>query len=186
MWGQLSTTCSILKQPNGELLVAVNHSQLRTMASERVDPIDWSHPPPSWAVPSERLVHSINQCTQLDSNVNCSMWGNHLAYAATQSTKFSISLCWLIRVGYSPCIGALQMSLPLPMVCPLMIRIITSYITFCQRCMMRRYFLTNWQVFVHDCLFFPAAQFAYRKGLGRTDALQTISRQLQKALDSGH
>ena len=78
MWGQLSTTCSnVLKQPTGELLVAVNHNQLQTMASETVDPIDWSHPPPSWAVPPERLVHSINQC-------NRSMRGNHLAYAATQ------------------------------------------------------------------------------------------------------
>ena len=52
-----------------ELLVAINHNQLQTMASETVDPIDWSHPPRSWAVPPERLVHSINQCTQLDSNV---------------------------------------------------------------------------------------------------------------------
>ena len=60
---QLSTTCSnVLKHPNGELLFAVNHNQLRTVASETVDPIDWSHPPPSWAVPPERLVHSINQC----------------------------------------------------------------------------------------------------------------------------
>ena len=33
--------CSnVLKQPNGELLVAVNHNKLRTMASETVDPID--------------------------------------------------------------------------------------------------------------------------------------------------
>ena len=40
--GQLSTTCSnLLKYPNGELLVAVDHNQLRTMASEMVDPIDW-------------------------------------------------------------------------------------------------------------------------------------------------
>ena len=47
MWGQLSTTCSnVLKQPNGELLVAVIHIELLTMASETVDPIDWSHPPP--------------------------------------------------------------------------------------------------------------------------------------------
>ena len=46
MWGQLSTTCSnVLKQPNGELPVAVNHNQLRTMPSETVDPIDWSHLP---------------------------------------------------------------------------------------------------------------------------------------------
>ena len=68
--GQLSTTCSnALKQPTGELLVAVNHNQLRTMASESIDPINWSHPPPSWAVPPERLVHSINQCTSAESNV---------------------------------------------------------------------------------------------------------------------
>ena len=47
MWGQLSTTCSnVLKQPNGELLVAVNHNQLRSMASETVDRVDWSHPHP--------------------------------------------------------------------------------------------------------------------------------------------
>ena len=50
-WGQLSTTCSnLLKQPNGELVVAVDHNQLRTlrtMVSEMVDPIDWSHTPPS-------------------------------------------------------------------------------------------------------------------------------------------
>ena len=47
MWVLLSTTCSNLqKQPNGKLLVAVNHNQLPTMASGTVDPIDWSHPPP--------------------------------------------------------------------------------------------------------------------------------------------
>ena len=64
MWGKLSTTCSnVLKQPNGELLVAVNHNQLRTMLSETVDPIDWSHPPPSQAVGgAEHLMHSISQC----------------------------------------------------------------------------------------------------------------------------
>ena len=40
MWGQLSTTFSnLLKQPNLELLVAVNHNQLRIIASETVDPI---------------------------------------------------------------------------------------------------------------------------------------------------
>ena len=84
--GSIITTCSnVLKQPNGELLVAVNHNQLRTMASETADPIDWSHPQPSWAVPSESLVHSINQCN-LSGNRTCyrSMRGNHLAYAATQ------------------------------------------------------------------------------------------------------
>ena len=92
MWGQLSTTCSnALKQPNGELLVAVNHNQLQTMASETVDPIDWSHPRLSWAVPPERLVHSINQCN-LSGNRTCnhSMRGNHLAYAATQGIIYSL------------------------------------------------------------------------------------------------
>ena len=75
----------LLKQPNGELLVAVDHNQLRTMVSETVDPIDWSHPLPSWAVPPECLVHSINQCS-LSGNRTCnrSMRGNHLAYATTQ------------------------------------------------------------------------------------------------------
>ena len=86
MWGQLPTACSnVLKQPNGELLVAVNHNQLRTMESETVDPIDWSHPPPSWAVPPERHVHSINLCNLSGTRTcNRSMRGNHLAYAATQ------------------------------------------------------------------------------------------------------
>ena len=87
MWGQLSTTCSnVLKQFNGKLLVAVDHNQLRTMASETVDPIDWSHPPPSWAVPPERQVHSINQCNLRGTRTcNRSMRGNHLAaYAATR------------------------------------------------------------------------------------------------------
>ena len=76
---------NVLKQPNGELLIAVNHNQLRTMASETVDPIDWSQPPPLWAVPPERLAHIINQC-KLSGNRTCnrSMRGNHLAYAATQ------------------------------------------------------------------------------------------------------
>ena len=53
MWGKLSTTCSnIQKSPNGELLVALDHNQQQTMASETVDPIDWSHRHPGqypWA-----------------------------------------------------------------------------------------------------------------------------------------
>ena len=60
---QLLSCSNLLKYPNGEHLVAVNHNQLRTMASQTVDPIDWSHPTPSWAVPPERLVHSINRCS---------------------------------------------------------------------------------------------------------------------------
>ena len=92
MWGQLSTTCSnVLKQPNGEHQVAVNHNQLRIIASEMVDSIDWSHPIPSWAVPTKRLVHSINQCN-LSGNRTCSrsMRGNHLAYAATQGIEWPV------------------------------------------------------------------------------------------------
>ena len=34
-------------------------------------------------------------------------------------------------------------------------------------------------------VFFPAAQFAYRKGLGCTDVLLTLSHHLQKSLDAG-
>ena len=69
----------------GTPIVAVNSIQLRTMASETVDPIDWSHLPPSWAVPHERLVHSINQCNLSRNRTrNRSMRGNHLAYAPTQ------------------------------------------------------------------------------------------------------
>ena len=109
MWGQLSTTCSnVLKQHTGELLVAVNHKQLRTMASWTVDPIDSSHPSHSWAVPHERLVHSINQCN-LSGNLTCnrSLRGNHLAYAATHGlsaptvtvTVISLSLFYLIRTS---------------------------------------------------------------------------------------
>ena len=76
----------LLKQPNWELLVAVDHNLLGTMASETVDPIDWSHPPPSWAVPPERRVHSINRCSLSSTgNRSCNfiMRGNHLAHAAT-------------------------------------------------------------------------------------------------------
>ena len=35
----------LLKLPNGQLLVAVEHSQLRTMASEAVEPVDWPFAP---------------------------------------------------------------------------------------------------------------------------------------------
>ena len=99
MWGQLSTTCSnVLKQPNGELLVAVNHKQLRTMASETVDPIGWSHPPPSWT--PERHVHSINQCNPSGTRTcNRSMRCNHLAFAATQG----ISTIWKSKTMRNAC-----------------------------------------------------------------------------------
>ena len=85
MWSQLSTTCcNLLKWTNGELLVAVDHNQRLTMASETVDPIDRSPSPPSWAV----LPHSINRCSSATAGnlylATFSRWGNHLAYASTQ------------------------------------------------------------------------------------------------------
>ena len=36
----------VQKLPNGQLPVAADHSQLRTMASETVNTINWSLPPP--------------------------------------------------------------------------------------------------------------------------------------------
>ena len=49
-----------------------------------VDPIDWSQPPPSWAVPPERHVHILNQSNlSWIRTCNRSMRDNHLAYAAT-------------------------------------------------------------------------------------------------------
>ena len=88
----VSTTFSnVLKQPNGELLVAVNHNRLRTMASEMVDPIgDGRLVPPATLIgsPPERHVHSMNQCNLSGTRTcNRSMRGNHLAYAATQGME---------------------------------------------------------------------------------------------------
>ena len=56
--------------PMEELPVAVDRNQLRTMASETEDPIDWSHPPPSGAVLPERLVHSINRCSLRSTEID--------------------------------------------------------------------------------------------------------------------
>ena len=111
MWGQLSTTCSnLLNQPNGELIVAVDQNQLWTMASETVDPIDWSHPPPLWAVSPERLVHSKNRCSSATTwfrscNLETfSKRGNHLAYAATQGLSGfgTLYLCSCISWAITP------------------------------------------------------------------------------------
>ena len=68
------------------------------MASETVYPIDWSHPPPSWAVPPERLVLSINRCGLCSTgnrSFNFSMRGNHLAYAATRGKKNYKQACFI-------------------------------------------------------------------------------------------
>ena len=54
-------------------------------------------PPPSWAVPPELFMHSINQCT-ISGNRTCnhSMQGNHLAYAATQGIMLWYIMLWCI------------------------------------------------------------------------------------------
>ena len=39
--------------------MGIDHNQLRTIASETVDLVDWLHPPPSQAVPPEPHVHSV-------------------------------------------------------------------------------------------------------------------------------
>ena len=90
MWGQLSTTCiNLLKYPNWELLVAVDHNQLQTIASETVDPIDWSHPlPSSWAVPPElHVLHGLNPAYKSQEHASMGMPVQHTACAATQGIK---------------------------------------------------------------------------------------------------
>ena len=45
----------------GVLLVAVDHNQLRTMASQTVDLIDWLYPRPLRAVPPDlHVLHCVN------------------------------------------------------------------------------------------------------------------------------
>ena len=82
MWVQLSTTCSnLVKYPNGELLVTVDHNQLLTMASETVDPINWSHPPPyTGQYPLSSTYYTVQWganhkicCTQWAANVRPSV-----------------------------------------------------------------------------------------------------------------
>ena len=67
------------------------------MASETVDPINWSHPPPSWAVPPERLVHSINRCSSATAGIRSC---NFSAFEAT-----TLSMPIVLRVG-SYCLSA--------------------------------------------------------------------------------
>ena len=56
----------LLKQPNGQLPVAVDHSQLQTMTSETRDPIFWPLPQPFTG--STHLSVKIKQeCSKRDS-----------------------------------------------------------------------------------------------------------------------
>ena len=79
--------CSnILKYPNGELIVAVDHNQLRAMASETVDPIDWSYPPPSWAVPPEQpVLHGVNAAYKSQDLLQQPMLGARLRVCQTNA-----------------------------------------------------------------------------------------------------
>ena len=59
--GSIRLLAVITEVAQWEFLVAVDHNQLLTTASETVDPIDWSHPPLSWAVPPElHVLYGVN------------------------------------------------------------------------------------------------------------------------------
>ena len=81
---------------NGKLLVAVNHNQLRTMASETVDPIDRSHPHPHGQYPLSascivyKSVHSA---------------GLERATAACEATILPM---WPLRVWFKVNVGLKQ------------------------------------------------------------------------------
>ena len=96
--GQLSTTCSnVTEVVHGELPVAVDLNQIRTMASKTGDPIDWVLLPSLHrAVPSElHVLHSVNAgyksqdlLQQLGrEHASLGMPGQRTACAATQGIK---------------------------------------------------------------------------------------------------
>ena len=71
MWGQLSTTCSNTEVAQWGTPCCSQLQQQRTMASDTVDPIDWSHPPPSWAIPPElHVLHGVNAAYKSQDLVN--------------------------------------------------------------------------------------------------------------------
>ena len=63
LWHQLSTTFhNAAEVAQWELLFAVNPSQVRTIASENLDQIDWPLPPTLYmTVPPERHLHTTNE-----------------------------------------------------------------------------------------------------------------------------
>ena len=100
MWGQLSTTCSNVLIEAAQLgTPSFSQPQPATDngVRETVDRIDWSYPPPSWAVPP---AHSINHCNlSVTRTCNRSMRGNHLAYAATQGIMCAqLSVLWSLFI----------------------------------------------------------------------------------------
>ena len=77
--------------------VAVNHNQLRTMASETVDPIDWLHPPPYTGQGPLSSTYCTLQCGLGCKSQDLLHWASHergtfgipdqrTACAATQDT----------------------------------------------------------------------------------------------------
>ena len=97
---------SLLKLSNGELLVAVDHNHLRRTASETVDPINWSHPPPSWAVPSAlHVLHGVNAYKSQDllhqpglELASTGMLDQRTTCAATQGIN-KLGVRYMSRVG---------------------------------------------------------------------------------------
>ena len=101
--------------------------------------------------------------------------------------KLSIIFCWLIRRGSFPDCWQSANVTPIhkgasspdrenyrpisitPILCKVYEKLVSHKLSsFCKK-----------------CCFLPTAQFAYRKGLGCTDALLIIFHHLQKSLDTG-
>ena len=94
-YGQLPITCSEdTEVPNGQLPVAVDHSQLRTMASETVNSINSPLPPTLYrAVPPELQMRDTNQeRSKLDRLVHLSVIYNTYSgsYTDGHQKKFGI------------------------------------------------------------------------------------------------
>ena len=136
MRGKCSTACSNqLKPSNGELLVAVDHNQLRTMASETVDSIDWSYSPPSWAVTLERLVHSVNQCNLRENrHFNERIRGNHIAYAAVAVQELLLVLLLYRSCCCYCCTGVVAAAVAVEKLLLLLLLLYRSSCCCCCRC----------------------------------------------------
>ena len=89
-------------------------------------------------------------------------------------------------MGPSQCVGALLMLLPFPRVLPMEKENYRPLsITQILSKVFEKLISHRLSGFCERSGSFPAAQFAYRKGLVCTDALLPISQQLQQALDCG-
>ena len=77
----------LLKQPNWQLLVAVDHNQLRTMAPETIQPIDCGYP-----FSDIRTVQIGATSAWNRTMVAFRIRSNNLAYAATQDDELHIPI----------------------------------------------------------------------------------------------